>query len=385
MCFKTAWLFLIGNNFGCFLAGGVNILTNIASLLLMGVGLLTACSTPLIFSPSLPTPTSLPNEIILCNYPEDIPQSVLEGFTAQTKIKVLYQSFDGMNDAVQTIRQGTDCDVTIIGNDFISELSQAGLLAKLNKSNLPNIKYLAPNFRDMMYDPQNNFSIPYNWGTSGLLYRSDLVQVTHWSDLWKPALPGKIGLWRAEIRDTIGLSLKSLGYSANSEHPEQINQAVERLIKLSPKAIFLDDEDQPSAAKYLAEGKVVIALGWAADAVQSRKIDPAIRYILPQEGAMLWGDNFVIPSSSSNSAGAEILINYFLRPEVSAQIANQNGYATTNQAALSLIPPEILNDPIVYPPNETLKKAEVFLPLSPQGRTLYESGWARFLESMDNK
>jgi spermidine/putrescine transport system substrate-binding protein len=345
------------------------------------LGLVTSCtpSRPTL----LPTPSLQPpsKEIVFCDYADDLPTTVLDGFTAETGIQIHYQAYDGMDEAVQMVKTKTNCDVIAIGNDFILELSQAGLLAKLNKTNIPNIKNLSPNFREMAYDPKNSYSVPYNWGTSGLLFRSDLIQVTGWKDLWNPKFKGKIGLWRGEPRDEIGLALKSLGFSANSEKPSEVNAAVDRLIELGSRVLFLDDENQAFATDYLKEGKIVMALGWAADAIQSQEANPAIRYILPDEGAMLWGDNFVIPATSPHQEIAEKYLNYILRPEISAQIANLNSYATANQAALALIKPEILNNPVVFPSNEALKKAEIFMPLSPEGEKLYHEAWARFLNT----
>ena len=350
--------------------------------MILGLVLATAGCSPFAFSPAAsPTPPPQAKEIVFCDYADDLPGQVLDGFTAQTGIQIHYQPYDGMDEAVRSVKSKTNCDVIAIGNDFILELSQAGLLAKLNKANLPDIKNLSPNFRDMAYDPQNLYTIPYNWGTSGLLYRSDLVQVSGWKDLWNPNIQGKIGLWRGEPRDGIGLALKSLGFSANSEKPAEVNAAVDRLIELGPRLIFLDDENQAFSADYLKEGKIVMALGWAADALQSREASPAIQYILPEEGAMLWGDNFVIPASSPNQEVAEKFLNYLLHPDVSAEIANLNSYATANQAAMALIKPEILNDPVIFPTNEALKKAEIFMPLSPEGEKLYAEAWARFLQT----
>jgi spermidine/putrescine transport system substrate-binding protein len=347
----------------------------------VGLFVLMAGCVPLTSpSPSNSSPLPQAKVVVFCDYADDLPAPVLDEFKSETGIQIQYQYYDGMDEAVKMVKTKTNCDVIAIGNDFILELSQAGLLAKLNKANLPNIKNISPNFRDMAYDPQNLYSIPYNWGTSGLLFRSDLVQVSSWNDLWNPKNKGNIGLWRGEPRDGIGLALKSLGFSANSEKAAEVNAAVDRLIELGPRVLFLDDENQSFSADYLKEGKVVMALGWAADAIQSRGANPAIHYILPAEGAMLWGDNFIIPASSPHQELAERYLNYLLRPEVSAQIANLNSYATPNQAALAFIKPEILKDTVIFPSNESLKKAEIFLPLSPDGETLYKDAWTRFLE-----
>jgi spermidine/putrescine-binding protein len=165
----------------------------------------------------------------------------------------------------------------------------------------------------------------------------------------------------------------------------EVNAAVDHLIELKPRIVLLDDFDQTLAADYLNEGKVVMALGYAGDAIQAREVNPSIRYILPDEGPLLWGENFVIPAGKPNQYTAEVFLDYLLRPRVSAEIANLNSYATPNQAALEFIKPEILNDPVIFPPNNTLHKAEIILQLSPTGQKLYDEAWERFLNTLDGK
>jgi spermidine/putrescine transport system substrate-binding protein len=343
--------------------------------------LITAC-VPVAF-PVSSTSTSLPQaqEIVFCDYPDDLPQTVLDWFSAETGIKVNYQAYAGGEEAIQMIKEKKNCDVITIGNDYIMELSQAGLLLELNKANLPNLKNISANFRDMVYDPQNLYTVPYIWGTTGLLFRSDLVQAARWSDLWDPRFQGKIGLWRSEPRDVIGITLKSIGFSVNSENPAEVNAAIDHLIELGPRVIFLDDDNQNSPAPYLKDGKIVMAIGWAGDAIRGRKANPAIRYIIPEEGSLVWGYNFVIPASSLKQEAAEKFLNYILRPEITAEITNSNFYANANQAAFSYIKPEILQDPVIFPSNDLLKKTEICLPLSPEGEKLYDLAWKRFLKT----
>jgi spermidine/putrescine transport system substrate-binding protein len=177
----------------------------------------------------------------------------------------------------------------------------------------------------------------------------------------------------------IALTLKSLGYSANSENPDELQAALERLIQLKPGVVFLNDQDIDSLAKAEASGQVVAGMGYAGDAFAGQKLNAAITYVYPKEGALLWGDTFVIPADSPNPHTAEIFLNFLLRPEISAEIANSNHYATPNEAAFPLIDPEIFNDPFIFPPSDSLKNMEIILPLSSQGQALYDRIWAQFL------
>jgi spermidine/putrescine transport system substrate-binding protein len=119
-------------------------------------------------------------------------------------------------------------------------------------------------------------------------------------------------------------------------------------------------------------------VGWAEDAVEARHQNNSITYVLPEEGTMIWGDTFVLPVNSHHKYTAEIFLNFLLRPEISAQIVNENRYANANEAAYPFIDPAIINDPIIFPGAETIKKAEWYLPLSPAGEKLYADIWQRF-------
>jgi spermidine/putrescine transport system substrate-binding protein len=145
---------------------------------------------------------------------------------------------------------------------------------------------------------------------------------------------------------------------------------------LKPNAIWLTVED--TSANYLINGEAVAALGWAYDLQIGQEENEDIVYLLPAEGTILWGDNFVIPANSTRKDEAELFLNYLLRPEVTAQIVALNNFAMMNDAAEEYIDPEILNDPVIYPPVEDLQGAEILLPLSPEGERLYAAIWDRF-------
>jgi spermidine/putrescine transport system substrate-binding protein len=272
--------------------------------------------------------------------------------------------------------------VVVMENRLIPPLVKDGLLAKPNFKNILNFKNVSPNFRDLAYDPGNQYSIPYGWGTIALLVRTDLTQnpITRWSDLWDPRYAGKVALWSDMPRETIALTLKSLGYSANSENPAELKAALEKLIALKPGLRFLNEFDPGSAAPALASGEVAFAMGYTIDFLDSKDLGLPVEYILPEEGLLIWGDSFVIPANSPNQNTAELFINYLLRPEISAEIVNQNYVSSTNEAANPFIDPQIFNDPSVYPGDQVLKKAEVILPLSVEGQKLYDEIWTSFME-----
>jgi spermidine/putrescine transport system substrate-binding protein len=332
--------------------------------------------------PPLPTPTtpSLAKELIFYDWEEDMPQSVLDAFTEEYGVKVTYLTYESQDEAKANMDAGEVYDVVVIDNDFIPAFVADGLLAEIDYRNVPNFDNISANFRDLAYDPGNKHSIPFNWGTTGLVVRSDLVEgpVTRWADLWDPRYAGRIALRPDDPTEPIAVSLKSLGYSINSEDPGELERALDHLLEIRRDVHFVGEYAE-DAVPMLLSGEAVILVGWSEDVLYGREQNEAITYVLPEEGILLWGDNFVIPANSPRKYTAEVFLNFLLRPEISAQIVNQNYYATPNEAARPFIDPEILNDPAIFPPDEDLANAEVYLPLSPEGDKLRTDMWKQFL------
>ncbi len=334
-------------------------------------------------SPSTPTVPPLAQEIILYDWEVDMPQSVLDAFTAEYGVQVRYLTYETQEEALDNIRAGNVYDVLVLENRLVPVALQEGLLATIDYRHVPNFKNVSANFRDLVYDPKNEHTVPYSWGTTALVVRSDLVTrpITRWADLWDSQYAGRVGIWRGESREVLSMTLKSLGYSANSENPTELQAALARLKELKPNIVFLEDlgAEAGSGVPPLLDGRLVLEMGWSYDALEGREQNPAITYVMPEEGALLWGDNFVIPLTSQNKYTAELFINFLLRPEITAQIIDQNYYAMPNEQALSFVNPQIRNDPAVFPLNESLVKAEVILPLSVQGQQLYDDIWSQFI------
>ncbi len=329
------------------------------------------------FAPNPPN-SNLADELIFYDWAEDIPQPVLDAFTEEFGVKVTYLTYDSDMEAAAGIESGSGYDVAVLNSYLLPELIEQDLLAEIDYDNVPNFQNIAPNFKNLAYDPANRHSIPFNWGTTGILVRSDKVTepVTHWADLWSLARAGKIAL-RDEPRDLLGAALKSLGYSVNSENPAEVNAALQQLLKIRPQVVFVDSYAE-SAIPLLANGQSIALVGWAEDALEGRDAGVDLTYVIPEEGTILWGDSFTIPANSPNKYTAELFLNFLLRPEISAQITNNNLYATPNEAARPFINADILHDPVVFPPEAELKNAEVLLPLSASGEKLFYEAWERF-------
>jgi spermidine/putrescine transport system substrate-binding protein len=347
------------------------------SLTTMALQYLPAASV----SAAAPPANKYAEEITVYNWDGDIPESVLAAFTRETKVRINYLVFNSQEEAIANIRAGNPYDVAVIDGRFISLLAKEGLLTRLNYENLQNFKYISPNFRGLAYDPDNHFSIPYSWGTTGLLVNTGIedVPVRRWADLWDLRYAGKVAISVSYPREAMGMTLKSLGYSANSEHPAEIETALARLLELQLNPSFLYRYYPEFGLATMKSGKVLIAVGFSGDLLESQKNGLSVAYILPEEGLLLWADTFIVPKSSRHQATAELFINFLLRPEISADIVNQKYYASANEAARPFVLPQILANRAIYPTDEMLMKAEIFEALSPAGQHLLDAAWRKFL------
>jgi spermidine/putrescine transport system substrate-binding protein len=235
-------------------------------------------------------------------------------------------------------------------------------------------------FRGLSFDPNNQYSVPYQWGTTGIVYRQDLTggEISQWSDLWDPKYQGKVGLWRGQPREVIGLTLKMLGFSANSENPDELAAAMRKLEELGPNLVWVETIDPYTSAPALADGRLIVSMGYAYDQIEGDKENSDIRFVLPEEGTVLWGEHFTIPSTSTHSQEAEQLINYLIEPQVMAEIASYNLYAIANDGAFDLLSDEIRNNPLIFPPNEMMVNSEIILSISPEAEIRYQEAWQLF-------
>lgn len=327
-------------------------------------------------------PTSPPpavKELIFHTFAGDMPQALLDAFTQESGIAVSYLPFQSPEEAEDNIRAGNRYDVVLIENQLFPALIKEHLLSELDLAQLPNFKNISANFRDLVIDPGNRYSVPASYGTTGLVVRTDLVGdgLKRWADLWKPQYAGKIGL-RAQPREIIGMTLTSLGYPFSSENPLELEAVLQRLLALKPSVVMLDIEADQAVRKLL-QGEIAVLHGYPENYQEAHEKNSAIRYVLPLEGTALWGESYAIPANSTRKQAAASLIDFLLRPEITAQIINQKKNAQPNDAALPLVKPEIRNNRVIFPANRDLENGSIILPLSPEGKKLYADIWARFM------
>ena len=300
------------------------------------------------------------NTITVFNWGDYIDPELIKQFEKETGIKVILETFDSNEAMLVKIQQGgTAYDVAIPSEYAIEKMKEEDLLIKLDHSKLPNLKNIDERFLDLPFDPGNEYSVPYFWGTVGIVYNPDMLggrKFDSWNDLWADDLKNQIVLVDG-AREVIGFALNSLHYSLNDTNKAHLEEAKNKLIRLQPniKAIVGDE-----IKMLMVNEEAPVAVVWSGDAADMMWENDKLDYVVPKEGSNLWFDNMVIPKTAKNIDGAHKFINFMLDAEVAAQNTEYVGYATPNKAAMELLPDEVVNDERFYPPPELTDKLEVY-------------------------
>lgn len=305
------------------------------------------------------------------NWGDYIDPELLTKFEKETGYKVNYDTFDS-NEAMFTKLQqgGTHYDITIPSEYMIEKLRQEKLLLPIDHSQLTGLDNIDPRFLNQSFDPDNRYSVPYFWGTLGIVYNDKMVQkgsITSWNDLWSPQLKNNVMLIDG-AREVMGIGLDSLGYSLNSKNNDELKKAAQKLKKLTPnvKAIVADE-----IKMYMANEESAVAVTFSGEAADMMAENKHIHYVIPKEGSNVWFDNIVIPKTVQNKKGAYAFINFMLRPENAAQNAEYIGYSTPNKKAMKLLPKSVTSDEQFYPSDKLMKNLEVYQNLGPKYLGIY--------------
>ncbi len=317
-------------------------------------------------------------EIVFYNWSEYIDPEVYDLFEKETGIKVIEDNFSSNEELLAKLKGGVTGYAVIVPSDYmVNIMIQEGLLAELDHDNIPNIKNLAEEWRNVPFDPGNKYCVPYQWGTTGLGYLSDQVdEPQSWAVLFEPD-PDAPWYGRAtmldDARESFAAALIYLGYDPNTTDEGQLQEARDLLIKAKAG---LAGYDSDTYEDLLASGENLLAHGWSGDFLMAQEDNENIAYTVPQEGGVIWVDNLCIPASVTpeEKLAAEMFINFILRPDIGAMISEYNYYATPNAAAEKLLPEDFLNDPTVYPPEEVRAKLHFLTPVG-EAEALYQRLW----------
>lgn len=292
------------------------------------------------------------------NWGEYIDKSLLEKFEKETGIEVVYDTFVANEDLyIKMKKSGAKYDLIVPSDYMIEKMIKEGMLAKIDKSKIENYKNLGEEFLKKDFDPTDEYSVPYFWGTVGILYNKKLVKepVDSWSVLFDEKNKNEVIMFDIS-RDSIAIALRMLGYSTNTRNPKELEEAKQLLIKQHDivKAYLVDETKD-----MMKGGDAKFAAVYSGDAIDSISENPDLEYVIPKEGSNLWFDSMVIPKDAENYDNALKFINFMLDAKNAAQNTSV-GYSTPVNAAKEILPDEVKNNHVAYPAVETIKILEVF-------------------------
>lgn len=294
------------------------------------------------------------DELYFYNWSEYIPSSVLEDFTKETGIKVIYSTYESNETMYAKLKtQGKGYDLVVPSTYFVSKMRKEGMLQQIDKQQLSHFADLDPNYLNKSFDPDNSYSIPYIWGATGIGVNSDMLDtsdIKSWDDFWDPKWEGQL-MMMDDSREFFHIALTRLGYSTNTTNPDEIKAAYEELKKLMPNVLVFNS-DYP-ANPYLA-GETSLGMLWNGSAYTARQEGANIDIIWPEKGAIFWMDSLAIPTGAANVEAAHKMINFLLRPENAAKVALEIGYPTPVKSAYPLLPKEFAEDESIFPPQHIM-------------------------------
>lgn len=310
-------------------------------------------------------------DIYFYNWGDYVDPEVLKDFEEETGYNVIYETFDSNEAMMAKIEQGkTYYDVAFPSEYTVEMMRDKGLLEKLDHSKIVGLDNIDQRFLNQSYDPGNEYSIPYFWGTFGIIYNAEKyseADVDSWANLWDPKFEGEI-LSFDGARETLGIGLLKKGYSLNEKNEKILREVKNDLVPFmsNVKALLADE-----IRMYMGQGEADIGITFSGEAAMAQDMNENLAYHIPKEGSNIWFDTMVIPKTSRNRKGAYALISYFLRPDIAARNADYVWYATPNKKAMDLIDEEAREDKTLYPDDEIIDKLEVFKDLGKETTILY--------------
>ena len=300
--------------------------------------------------------------------------NVLKEFEAETGIKVNYTTYATNEELYSKLKSsGANYDVIIPSDYMIGRLISEDMLEKINFDNITNYTNIMDEYKNLNFDPANEYSVPYTWGTVVLIYNTAYVTkpVDSWDILWDEEYKGKIIMFH-NSRDAFGISLKRLGYSLNTTDTRELEHAAEELKKQKDvlQGYYMDEIFNKMGA-----GEAYIAPYYAGDALTMIDDNPDLAAAYPTEGTNRFVDSMCIPKGARNKANAEKFIDFLCKAEIAAANCEYIGYSTPNQAAYELLDDEVKNNEIPYPDDEILGKTEMFINLPEEINKKIDTLW----------
>ena len=316
-------------------------------------------------------------QVIVYNWGEYIDPEIIDLFEEETGIDVIYEEFETNEIMYPKIQSGAIAYDVVCPSDYmIQRMIENDLLAEINYDHIPNLKYIGDNYMKMtrQFDPENKYSVPYLWGTVGILYNKKMVDepVDSWGILWDKKYEDSI-LMQDSVRDAFAVALKYLGYSLNSTDLDELEAAKNLLIEQKPlvQAYVVDQ-----VRDKMIGGEAALGVIYSGEALYCQQENPDLDYVIPKEGTNIWIDSWVIPKNAKNVENAEAFINFLCRPDIAKMNFDYITYSIPNTAGRDLIEDESLrNSPIAFPDDSKLENCETFQFLGDDNDALYNRLW----------
>ena len=322
-------------------------------------------------------------KLVVYNWGEYIDPEVLTMFEEETGLDIVYEEFETNEILYPKISSGAIAYDVICPSDYmIQRMIENDLLSEINFDNIPNLKNIGKQYLEQsrQFDPENKYSVPYCWGTVGILYNKMMVDepVDSWSILWDPKYKDNI-LMQDSVRDAFGVTLKYLGYSLNSTDLDELTEAKNLLIEQKPlvQAYVIDQVRDKMIGNEAALGVI-----YSGEAIYTQKENPNLEYVIPKEGSNIWIDSWVIPKNAEHKENAEKFINFLCRPDIALMNFEYITYSTPNEAARELIEDEsIRNSEIAFPDLSKYDNLETFQYLGTEADQVYGDLWNKVKSS----
>ena len=316
-------------------------------------------------------------QVIVYNWGEYIDPEVLDMFEEETGITVVYEEFETNESMYPKVQAGAvSYDVVCPSDYMIQRMIENNLLSEINFDNIPNMKNIGEQYmkQSQGFDPENKYSVPYCWGTVGILYNKTMVEepVDSWSILWNEKYADQI-LMQNSVRDALGIALKYCGYSLNSTDLDELQEAKELLMKQKPlvQAYVVDQVRDKMISNEAAIGVI-----YSGEAIYTQSENPDLEYVIPKEGSNMWIDSWVIPKNAQNKENAEAFINFLCRPDIAKMNFDYITYSTPNIPARNLIEDDaIRNSTIAFPDASELDRCETYNYLGTKFDNIYNELW----------
>lgn len=312
------------------------------------------------------------------NWGDYIAPGIIDKFEEETGMRVIYETFEMNEDMYTKIKNSNNSYDVIIPSDYMIERMIAeDLLAEIDMANITNYDNIDAEYKNLSFDPENKYSVPYTWGTVGILYNKTMVDEapTSWGALWDEKYKDNIIMMNSQ-RDAIGITLKYLGHSLNETDPAILESAKQKLLDQSPLVLtWVVDEVKDK----MIGGEAALALVYAGDAVYCKSENPDLEYVIPEEGTNIFFDSMCIPANCENKTGAEKFINFMCRADIAAENAEYIGYSSPSTPARELMG-EAGQDPTAYP-DVTKYDLEIFSSLGDKTK-IYDELWTEIKTSI---